>query len=106
MSTVPATSPNGRTRRRRVAARTTVRLRDPELFRRAMVAKGLSVRGLADRTPVSKSMIQHLRDGSLRTCSRRVAECIEDALGVRGLLFEALLSNSDTQSSKSNGRAA
>lgn len=86
--------------------RTTVKLTDPELFRRAMVARDLSVRGLAERTPVSKSMIQHLRDGSLRTCSKHVADCIEDALGVKGLLFTAVVSKNDVQPSKSSGRAA
>lgn len=89
-----------------MASRTTVRLTDPELFRRAMVARGLSVRGLADRTPVSKSMIQHLRDGTLRTCSKHVADCIEDVLGVKGLLFAPLMSIDNGQTSNARGRAA
>ena len=104
MPTVTPKSKRGR--RRRVASRTTVRLTDPELFRRAMIARGLSVRGLADRTPVTKSMIQHLRDGTLRTCSKHVADCIEDALGVKGLLFATPMSNTHGQPSKSTGRAA
>lgn len=89
-----------------MASRTTVRLTDAELFRRAMVARGLSVRGLADRTPVSKSMIQHLRDGTHRTCSKHVADCIEDVLGVKGLLFAPLMSNASGQSVNTHGRAA
>lgn len=95
-----------RRRRRRVASRTTVRLNDRELFCRAMTARGLSVRGLADRTPVSKSMIQHLRDGTLTTCSKRVADCIEDVLGVKGLLFAPQVSNASDRSSNARGRAA
>lgn len=87
-------------------SRTTVRLTDAELFRRAMVARGLSVRGLADRTPVSKSMIQHLRDGTLRTCSRHVADCIEDVLGVRGLLFVPEVPKNSEQTLTRRGRAA
>lgn len=89
-----------------MASRTTVRLTDPELFRRAMTARGLSVRALADRTPAGKSMIQHLRDGTHRTCSKRLADCIEDVLGVKGLLFAPLMSNSNGQPTNSSGRAA
>lgn len=89
-----------------MASRTTVRLTDPELFRRAMKARGLSVRGLADRTPAGKSMIQHLRDGTHNTCSQRLADCIEDVLGVKGLLFAPLMSNPNGQLSKPSGRAA
>lgn len=89
-----------------MASRTTVRLTDPELFRRAMVARGLSVRGLADRTPVGKSMIQHLRDGTHRTCSKRVADCIEDVLGVKGLLFAPLMTTGDGRPSTTVRRAA
>lgn len=87
-------------------SRSTVRLTDAELFKRAMKARGLSVRALADRTPVSKSMIQHLRDGTHTTCSRRVGDCIEDVLGVRGLLFVPVVSNVLSQSSNNGGRAA
>ena len=89
-----------------MASRTTVQLKDRELFQRAMVARGLSVRGLADRTPVGKSMIQHLRDGSLRSCSKHVADCIEDVLGVRGLLFSVPLSTVVGQLANTARRAA
>lgn len=89
-----------------MASRTTVRLTDRELFIRAMNARGLSVRGLAERTPVSKSMIQHLRDGTHRTCSKRVADCIEDVLGVKGLLFVPVVPTTSEQPTSVRGRAA
>lgn len=89
-----------------MASRTTVRLQDRELFCRAMAARGLSVRGLADRTPVGKSMIQHLRDGTHTTCSKRVADCIEDVLGVKGLLFVPVVAKPQDHAAKSVGRAA
>lgn len=88
-----------------MTSRTTVRLNDAELLRRAMAARGLTVRALAEQTPVGKSMIQHLRDGSLQTCSQRVADAIEGALGTPGLLFAAPMSTTSGQSA-TDGEAA
>jgi ribosome-binding protein aMBF1 (putative translation factor) len=89
-----------------VASRTTVILQDRELFQRAMKARGYSVRGLADRLPCNKSMVQALRAGDVTGCSRHLADCIEDVLGVKGLLFVPKMSTASDRPVSVAGRAA
>jgi predicted amidophosphoribosyltransferase len=59
-----------------------------------LMDKLFSVRALAEEVGCGKSMIQHLRAGTRTTCSRALAEAIEDALGlpVRGMLFVPIAS--------------
>ena len=59
--------------------RNTYRLRSQTLFKEIM-DKSHSVRALAHEVDCSKSMIQHLRDGTRQTCSRDLAKRIEKAL--------------------------
>lgn len=73
--------------------RDTYRLRSKTLFCE-IADKSYSVRALAAKAECSKSMIQHLRDGTRETCSRDLAHRIETALDcpVSGMLFAPIAS--------------
>lgn len=74
--------------------RDTYRLRS-RLLLIDIMDKTWSVRALAAEVGISKSMIQHLRDGTRTTCSRQLAESIETALRMPapGTLFEPVASS-------------
>lgn len=69
--------------------RLEMRLKDRRVLAEFMAYKHLTVRELAARTGISRSLIGHLRSGHRNTCKAEAARLIEEKLGAPpGLLFE------------------
>lgn len=86
-----------------IEGRFTVKLISRQAFAQYMSHRGMSVRDLADRAGVSRSLIGHLRSGKRSTCKDESATKIERALDApHGSLFVGQMSHV----LRDNGRAA